>query len=132
MEQQLNYKATDTHKLTEQGCRVLKCAKCKNSLSSVASLTTVFQIPSRANISTSTVSQELHEMGFCGHTAAHKPNIIMCNAEHGLEWCSATGPWNSGNMFFGMMNSASLFSSPMNKSGFDRCQENTVYWNYWC
>jgi hypothetical protein len=49
----------------------------KNLLSSIATLTTEFQTASGSNISTRNVHQELHEMGFLGRAAAHKPKITM-------------------------------------------------------
>ena len=63
------------HKLTEQR---------KNGLSSVVTLTTEFQT---APGSTRTVHRELHEMGFHGRAAAHKPENTMRNAKCQLEWC---------------------------------------------
>ena len=39
--------------------------------------------------STITVHRELHEMGFNGQAAAHKPKITMRNAKRQLEWCKA-------------------------------------------
>ena len=65
----------------------------KNRLSSVATLTTEFQIDSGSNISTSTVRQELHEMGLHGRAAAHKPKITMRNAKRWLEWYKAHHNW---------------------------------------
>uniref|UniRef100_A0A8C7IUS3 Inositol hexakisphosphate and diphosphoinositol-pentakisphosphate kinase n=1 Tax=Oncorhynchus kisutch TaxID=8019 RepID=A0A8C7IUS3_ONCKI len=50
------------HKLTERNPLLLKCLKP----SSVAPLTTEFQTASGRNVSTITVRQELHEMGFYG------------------------------------------------------------------
>ena len=49
-------------------------------------------------------------MGFHGRTAAHKPKITMCNAKLA----------GIGNTFSG---------SPMDESGFGRCQENPTYPN---
>jgi hypothetical protein len=68
---------------------VLKRVACKNRLSSVATLTTKFQTASGSNISTRTVRQELHEMGFHSRAAAHKSKITMCNAKRRLEWRKA-------------------------------------------
>ena len=51
------------------------------------------QTASWSNASTITVSRELHEMGFHGQAAAHKPNIAMCNAKRLLEWCKAYHHW---------------------------------------
>ena len=65
----------------------------KNCLSSVATLTTEFQIASRSKVSARTVRRELHEMGFHGHAAAHKPKITMRNAKRRLEWCKALRHW---------------------------------------
>ena len=65
------------HKFTERGRRV-----SKNRLSSVATLTTEFKTASGSNISTITVRWELHEMGFHGQAATHKPKITMRNAKH--------------------------------------------------
>ena len=79
------------HKLTEQ--RVLKCIARTNCLSSVATLITEFQTASGSNVSTRHVRLELHEMGFHGQGAAHKPKITMCNAKHRLEWCKVHRHW---------------------------------------
>uniref|UniRef100_UPI00358DF37F voltage-dependent L-type calcium channel subunit alpha-1D-like n=1 Tax=Myxine glutinosa TaxID=7769 RepID=UPI00358DF37F len=73
------------HKLTERDCRVLKRMACKNRLSSVATFTTEFQTASGRNVSTTTVRRQLHEMGFHGRAAAHKPKITMRNAKCWLE-----------------------------------------------
>ena len=69
------------NKLTEQGPP--SAEERRNRLSSVATLTTDFQTVSGSNVSTITVSRELHEMGFQGQAAAHKPKIIH-NAERRL------------------------------------------------
>ena len=82
-----------SHKLTEWVCRVQKCIECRNCLSSVATLTTEFQTASGSNISQITVSRELHEMGFHGRAAAHKPKITMRNAKRLPEWCKARRHW---------------------------------------
>ena len=74
------------HKLTEWDHRVLKRVTHKNCLSLVATLTTEFQTASGSNVSTRTVCRELHEMGFHGRAAAHKPKITMCNAKRRLQW----------------------------------------------
>jgi hypothetical protein len=52
---------------------------------SVATLPTEFQTTSGSNVSTRTVRRELHEMGFHGRAATHKPKITMCNAKRRLE-----------------------------------------------
>ena len=67
------------HKLTERDRRVLKRIARKNHLSSVATLTSKLQTDSGSNVGTSTVRQELQEMGFHGRAAAHKPKITMRN-----------------------------------------------------
>ena len=59
------------HKLTERDHRVLKRVTWKNRLSSVTPLTTKFQTATASNVSTSTVHQELHEMGFHGRAELH-------------------------------------------------------------
>ena len=63
----------------------------KKGMSSVATLTTEFQTASGSNIST--VCLELHEMGFHGQAAAHKPKITMRNVKHQLEWYKACRNW---------------------------------------
>uniref|UniRef100_A0A8C7EZX8 Multiple C2 and transmembrane domain containing 1 n=1 Tax=Oncorhynchus kisutch TaxID=8019 RepID=A0A8C7EZX8_ONCKI len=73
------------HKLTEWDRLVLQHVVCKNSLSSVVTLTAEFQTASGSNVSTRTVRWKLHEMGFHGRTAAHKPKITMLNAKRRLE-----------------------------------------------
>ena len=65
----------------------------KNRLSSVATLTTEFQTDTGSNVSTSTVRRELHEMGFHGRAATHKPKITVRNAKRRLEWCRAQRHW---------------------------------------
>ena len=71
------------------------CAvECKNRLSSVATLTTEFQTAPGSNFSTITVCWELHEMGFHGQAAAHKPKINIRSAKHQLEWCKACRHWS--------------------------------------
>jgi cytochrome c553 len=61
----------------------------KNHLTSVATLIILFQTAPGSNVSTITVCQEPHEMGFHGRAATHKPKITMRNAKHRLEWCKA-------------------------------------------
>jgi hypothetical protein len=63
----------------------MKCVARENNLSLIATLTTEFQTVSGSNINTITVHQELHELGFYGRAAAHKPKI-MHNAKRRLEW----------------------------------------------
>jgi hypothetical protein len=63
-----------------------------NGLSSVATLTTEFQTASGRDVSTRTVREELHEMGFW-RAAPHKPKITMHNAKRRLEWCKAHRHW---------------------------------------
>ncbi len=45
------------------------------------------------NISTQTVLQELHEMGFHDRAAPCKPHITKNNAEHQMEWSKAHKHW---------------------------------------
>ncbi|KAK6304388.1 hypothetical protein J4Q44_G00249740 [Coregonus suidteri] len=59
----------------------------------VATLTTEFQTASGSNARTRTVRLELHEMGFHGRAAAHKPKMTMRNAKRWLEWCKAYRHW---------------------------------------
>jgi transposase len=54
------------HNLTERDRRVLKRVARKNSLFSVATLTTKFQTASGSKVSTLTFQRELREMGFHG------------------------------------------------------------------
>ena len=70
---------------------MLKRVAWKNRLPSVATLTTEFQTDSGINVSTNTVRQVLHEMGFHGRAAAHKPKITMYNAI--VDWCKAHRHW---------------------------------------
>ena len=88
-QQQLSLWSGRPHKLTERDYRVLKRVACKNHLSSVATLTTEFQTPSESNVNTRPVCQELHEMGFNGRAAAHKPKSTLRNAKRRLEWRKA-------------------------------------------
>jgi hypothetical protein len=60
---------------------------------SSATLTTEFQTASGSNVSTRTVRWELHEMGFHGRAAAHKPKITKRNAKRWLDWCKARRRW---------------------------------------
>ena len=110
---------------------MLKYVAQKNRLSSVVTLTTELQTDSGSNVSTSTVRRELHEMGFHGQAAAHKPKITMRNAKRRLEWCKLTAIeiWSSGNVFSGVMNHASPSGSPTDESGFGGCQENATCLN---
>lgn len=47
------------------------------------------QTASKSNISTRTVSQELHKMDFHAQEFVHNPKIIICNAKYWLKWCKA-------------------------------------------
>jgi transposase len=71
------------HKLTERDPRVIKSSVLGRNKHN-----TEFQTAS-GNISTRTVRRELHEMGFHGRAATHKPNLTMRNAKPRLEWCKA-------------------------------------------
>ena len=73
------------HKLTEWDCQVQKRIERKYHLSSITTPTTKLQTASGIKISTKTVRQELHEMGFHGRAAAQKPTITMHNAKSRLE-----------------------------------------------
>ena len=72
---------------------MLKHIACKNLLSWVARLTTEVQTASGSNVSTRTVCREVHEMGFHGRAAPHKPKITVRNAKCRLEWCQARCHW---------------------------------------
>ena len=72
-------------KLTEQDCRVLKHVTRKKHLSSGVTLTTEFQTASGSNVSTRTVHQHCHKMGFHGRAATRKPKITMCNECQALD-----------------------------------------------
>jgi hypothetical protein len=52
-----------------------------------------FQTASGSNVSTRTVRRELHEMGFHGRAATHKPKITMRKAKFWLEWCKSHRYW---------------------------------------
>jgi hypothetical protein len=65
-------------------------------MSSVATLTTEFQTASGSNVSIKTVYRKLHEMGFHGRAAAHKPKITMRNTKHRLDWGNVLPPLDSG------------------------------------
>uniref|UniRef100_A0A673VW62 Transposase Tc1-like domain-containing protein n=1 Tax=Salmo trutta TaxID=8032 RepID=A0A673VW62_SALTR len=65
----------------------------------------------KAPISTKTVLRELHEMGFHGRAAAHKPKFTMFCRHLTLEqWKRVL--WSD--------------ESPTDESGFGRCQENAT------
>jgi hypothetical protein len=98
------------HKLPERDCRVLGQVERKYSLSSFATVITEFTTASGSNVSTRCVHQELHEMGFRGRAAAHKPKITMRNAKRRLEWCGAQHRWTLEHAF--------PSGSPTDKSGF--------------
>ena len=117
------------HKLTEQDRRVLKRVARKNHLSSVATLTTKFQTASGSNVSTRTVRRELHEMGFHGRAATHKPKITIRKAKRRLEWCKARCHWTLEQWKRILMNHASLTGSPTETPGFGGCQENDTCTN---
>jgi hypothetical protein len=84
----------------------------KNCLTSVATLTTEFQTASGSNVSTRTVHRELHDIGFHGRAAAHKPKITMPNVGYSGVKLTSIGLWSSRN----------AFSRGMNQFG--GCQEN--------
>jgi hypothetical protein len=65
------------HKLTERDHQLLNSVV---HLSFVATLTTEFQTASGSNVNTRSAHWELHEMGFHGRTATHKPKITMLKA----------------------------------------------------
>ena len=82
------------HMIIEREWRELKRIARKNKcLSSDAKLCIEFQTASGSKVSTRTVRRELHEMGFHGRAAAHKPKITMRNAKRRLEWCKACRHW---------------------------------------
>jgi hypothetical protein len=83
----------------------------RNSSSSVI-IIIPYQPASGSNVSTITVCQELHEMGFHDWAAAHKPKII--------------GLWSRGNAFSRVMNHPPPSGSPTDKSWFGGCQENAT------
>lgn len=100
--QQLSPKATSTKlQTTNRAGAAERCrAQCElNHLSSIASLTKELQTASGINISTSTVQQELYELGFHGWAAVHKCWALT-------EMKQTTPPlksWRSTKVFFGMM-----------------------------
>uniref|UniRef100_A0AAZ3Q6J6 Transposase Tc1-like domain-containing protein n=1 Tax=Oncorhynchus tshawytscha TaxID=74940 RepID=A0AAZ3Q6J6_ONCTS len=61
-----------------------RTAECRR-----VTLTADFQTVSGCNFNTRTVRRELHEMGFHGRAAAHKPKITMRSAKRQLVWCKA-------------------------------------------
>ena len=67
---------------------VLNRLEHTNHLSSVATLTTEFQMASGR-----TVRWALHEMGFHGRAATHKVKITMCNVKRRMEWCKYYPHW---------------------------------------
>jgi hypothetical protein len=71
----------------------------EHCLLSIAILTTEFQTASGSKVSTLTVRQELHKMGFHGRAAAHKPKISIRTAKRRLGGVKliAIGIWSSGN-----------------------------------
>ena len=77
---------SDFQRGTVIGCNLLAL---KNSLSSVATLTTRCKTASGSNVSRRTVRPERHEKDFHDQAAAHKPKITMSNAKRWLVWCKA-------------------------------------------
>jgi hypothetical protein len=53
----------------------------------------IHYMASGSNVSTRTVHQELHEMGFHGRAATYKPKVTMHNAKCWLVWCKARCQW---------------------------------------
>uniref|UniRef100_A0AAZ3QUH7 Transposase Tc1-like domain-containing protein n=1 Tax=Oncorhynchus tshawytscha TaxID=74940 RepID=A0AAZ3QUH7_ONCTS len=78
-------------------------------MASVATLTPEFKTASGSNVSTRTVCRGLHEIGFHGRAAAHKPKITMCNAKHQLEWCKAHRHWTLEHWKHVLWSDESLF-----------------------
>jgi hypothetical protein len=107
---------------------VLKWIARKNNLSSVATLTAQFQTASERNVHTITAHWEIHEIGFHGPVASHKPKITICIAKRSWRGIklAASGYRSSGNAFSGVMNHALPSGSPTDESGFGGCQENTT------
>jgi hypothetical protein len=93
----------------------------KHCLSSVATLITAFQTASGSNVSTLTVFRELHEMGYRGLAAAHKPKITMPSVVCSGVKLAVITPWS-----IGVMNHTSLSGSLTDESGFDGCQEHGI------
>uniref|UniRef100_A0AAZ3PA31 Transposase Tc1-like domain-containing protein n=1 Tax=Oncorhynchus tshawytscha TaxID=74940 RepID=A0AAZ3PA31_ONCTS len=120
----LGAKTSQPHKLSEWDHRVLTHVACKNSLSSVATLTTEIQTAFGNNISTRTVRRELNEMYFHGLAAAHKPKITMRNAKRQLDRCKAFRHWTLEQWKRVLW--SDLITSP---SGFGRCQESATCHN---
>ena len=95
----------------------------KNSLSSVATFTTEFQLPLEAMS-----AQELFVGSFMKwDSRAEQPQTSLSSpcAMPSLGWSgvklAAIELWSNGKAFYGVMNHASLFGSPTDESWFGRC-----------
>ncbi|CAI9602762.1 unnamed protein product, partial [Staurois parvus] len=78
--------------MTERGQRMLKCSVRRSRQLSAESIAKDLQTSCGLQIST-TVSRDLHGMGFHCRTAASKPYITKCNANCQMQWCKARRHW---------------------------------------
>jgi len=119
-------------KLTERGRRVLKRVEIAFHLlhHSLQSTKLPLEAPSAQELGVGSF-MEWVSMADQLHTSLTSscamPSVGWSGVKH-----AATGLWSSGNMFFGVMNHASLSGSLMDESGFGGCQENVNFWNAWC
>ncbi|CAI9542865.1 unnamed protein product, partial [Staurois parvus] len=79
--------------MTEWGQRILKRTVCRSRQLSAESIAKDLQTLCGLQISTITVSRELHGMGFHGRAAASKSYITNCNAKCQMQGCKACHHW---------------------------------------
>ncbi|CAI9537212.1 unnamed protein product, partial [Staurois parvus] len=79
--------------MTEQDQRMLKRTMHRSHQLFAESIAKDLQTSCGLQISTTTVSRELHGMGFHGQAAASKPFITKCNAKRQMQWCKACRHW---------------------------------------
>jgi len=72
---------------------MLRRIVCRGRQLSPESISTDLQTSCGLQISSRTVSRELHGMGFHGRAAASKLYITNCNAKRRMQWCKARRHW---------------------------------------
>jgi transposase len=80
-------------KLSDRDRRSLRRVVTSNRQTSVDTIATEFRSACGSDVSARTVRRELHELGFHGRAAAHKPHITQANARLRLQWCKARRQW---------------------------------------
>ncbi|CAI9616826.1 unnamed protein product, partial [Staurois parvus] len=111
--------------MTERGQCMLKHTVHRNRQLSAESIAKDLQTYG-LQISTTTVSRELHGMGFHGkqlHPSLTSPSAMQSVGCSGVKHAN-TGLYSSGDMFSTVTNQASLSGNPKDVSGFGGYQEN--------